>query len=123
VEAMQIRVDSQARAFDLAIQFQQEHRFDWFRGQTKNWPLKPSFARLDEDRRERALEKAERFSLWAKTTPGLEPIAANNDHLIAVAQHYGLPTSFIDFTTDPRVAAFFSTYSATPGQSDCCIKS
>ena len=28
---------------------------------------------------------------------------------MAIAQHYGLPTRFIDFTTEPRVAAFFAS--------------
>jgi hypothetical protein len=38
----------------------------------------------------------------------------------AVAQHYGLRTHYIDFTTDPMVAAFFATHSKNLKKSDPC---
>jgi hypothetical protein len=38
----------------------------------------------------------------------LEEYFANPDSLWAIAQHYGLKTNFIDFSDDPRVAAFFA---------------
>ena len=31
-----------------------------------------------------------------------------------MAQHYGLPTTLIDFSTEPKVAAFFSAHDAKP---------
>jgi hypothetical protein len=84
----------------------------WFRGQVRNHPkLMPSFDRLDEPARQNALQRLDRFTHWVESTPGLETLAASSDAMIAVAQHHGLPTTFLDFTTDPGVAGFFASYS------------
>jgi hypothetical protein len=58
------------------------------------------------------LEKVARYEAWVKHTPGLENLAANTDAAIAVAQHYGLPTNFVDFTTQPEIAGFFASEKA-----------
>ena len=44
--------------------------------------------------------------------------------MLAVAQHYGLPTTLIDFSTEPKVAAFFSSHnppSSNDGEVNSCI--
>src|SRR5207245_3740132 len=60
-------------------------------------------------KRDDALSKAARFAQWVKSARGLEDLAESGDLAIAVAQHYGLPTNFIDFTTEPKSAAFLAT--------------
>ena len=96
-------------AYELALELKQEGKYDWFRGQTKNWTLNSSFNRLSKSEREQALEQMARFEQWTKQTKGLEELVENPDQAIAVGQHYGLKTTFIDFTTDPSVATFFAT--------------
>ena len=96
-------------AVSLCARLKQDGKYDWFRGQRRNWPLQSSFARLDETQREEALQRMVRFEQWVKSTPGLEPIGSSADTTIAVAQHHGLPTNFIDFTTDPVAAGFFAS--------------
>jgi len=112
------------QAIDLALRKRDAGEYDWFRGQAKNYPLAPSFARRTEPERQRALEKLGRFESWVHNTPGLEELAeAGADHVLAVAQHYGLPTQFLDFTTDPEIAGFFACDSddLVPGETSCII--
>ena len=119
---MRIRVKSQAELLDLILNLQKTSDFDWFRGQAQDWPLTATIARLDEANMQHCQKRLKRFFNWAHATPGLEPITSSDDYLIAVAQHYGLPTTFIDFTTDPRVAAFFVTQAVGTAERECCIK-
>ncbi len=82
----------------------------WFRGQTRDWPkLAPTIWRLPPESVESAKRQFSRLADWAQRTPGLEELSADPDALLAVAQHYGVPTPFLDFTTDPRIAGFFAT--------------
>lgn len=96
-------------AVSLCVSLKKAGKYDWFRGQQRNWPLKSSFMRLDETEQQKVLGQFARFEHWIKTTHGLEPIASNTDMTMAVAQHHGLPTQFIDFTTDPIAAGFFAS--------------
>jgi hypothetical protein len=67
------------------------------------------------------MQKLARFERWIKSTPGLESIASNTDMTIAVAQHYGLPTNFVDFTTAPSVAGFFASNGTPSSERSSCI--
>jgi hypothetical protein len=95
-------------AVKLASDYKRAGEYDWFRGQLQDWPLKSSFARLAKPDQEQALDKVARFEHWVKTTTGLQSLASSVDAFAAVAQHYGLPTNYIDFTTNPEVAGFFA---------------
>lgn len=98
-------------AVELANNLKEKGVYDLFRGQVKNWPLKSSFGRqIDNNKKHEALEKMARFESWVKRTKGLEELAKHPDDMIAVAQHYGIPTNFVDFTTSPRIAGFFASY-------------
>ena len=107
-------------AVRLAEDLKGKGEHDWFRGQTQNWPLKSTYVRLSEEDRQQLMEKLGRFEGWIKSTPGLEPIAANTDMLVAVAQHYGFPTNFIDFTTEPSIAGFFASHGTAASDSGSC---
>jgi FRG domain len=93
------------------------------------WPSSFSLFRVfqfqakDDQQIRRAAERIDSFVRWAGITPGLEPIAKDHDALLAVAQHYGIPTHYIDFTTDPGVAGFFACDAAQPPETgtESCI--
>jgi FRG domain len=116
------RADNVSQAVELALEMKQAGKYDWFRGQIEKWPLKSSSVRLSEDQRKTLLEKFSRFIAWVKITPGLEYLANHADSAIAVAQHYGLPTNFVDFTTSPQVAGFFASHGRPPTEErESCI--
>jgi len=119
-----IKVESVEEAVRAAQQLKRPGRPYWFRGQSKDWPLRSSLVRINPENRDVAMEKIARYEGWIKHTPGLENLAANTDATIAVAQHYGLPTNFVDFTTQPEIAGFFASEnagSATAGDLGCII--
>jgi len=92
----------------------------WFRGQIQDWPkVAPTIWRLPPERLEDAKQQVARLADWARITPGMQELSAAPDALLAVAQHYGVPTPFLDFTTEPRIAGFF----ATNGYSQDCVES
>jgi hypothetical protein len=77
---------------------------------------------LPESEHVAQIERLSAFQGWVENTPGLESIAVEQDFVWAVAQHYGLPTHFVDFTTDPVAAAFFASQpSEAPGDEACII--
>jgi len=96
----------------------------WFRGQTRCWPLLSSFVRRAPTEQSAAVERFGRFWNWLQSVPALASIAADEDAALAVAQHYGLATNLVDFSTEPKVAAFFATYNPPPpheGEDLSCI--
>jgi hypothetical protein len=116
------RVSNVNEAVELAKQLKQEGVYDWFRGQTQNWRLSSSFMRLDEAAREKAKERIMQFVEWTKITPGLESLVQHADSAIAVAQHYGIHTNFVDFTTEPEIAGFFASHGTPPTENkESCI--
>ena len=84
---------------------------DVFRGQTKNLTLQSSLNR-DPQRREASVARAKTFLSWVQRTRGLESLWDDADAAVAVAQHYGILTNFIDFTTEPGVAGYFASEGA-----------
>ena len=119
------RVDSIQEAVELAYCFQEEGRYDWFRGQVQIWPPISSLQRmyLDQGREFEKLyhKRLEMFCYWLSNTPQLcHLLDQENWHeLFAVLQHYGIPTHYIDFTTDPGVAAFFAGDAKHAPAGDC----
>ncbi len=116
------KVEDIHQARELMFQFHEEGRFDGFRGQVQHWPLRSSMARLKASEREEGVKQQKRFFEWLKVQPGLEMIAASSNASLAVAQHYGLPTNFVDFSRDPCIAAFFASSTEqlpSPGVESC----
>ena len=106
-------VGSLYEAVQMADDFRKEGRYDWFRGQQEVLPPTPTYLRLDEKEVGDAKERLRHYCNWMSNTPGLESLSRNIDGAIAVAQHYGLPTSFLDFTKNPAVAGYFASTAAT----------
>ena len=115
-------VDSIEEALTLCEQFKTNGKYNWFRGQDKNYRLCSSAARLDKPKRNLSHQKLTRFANWAGNTDGLRRLSQNVDDIIGVAQHYHIPTNFVDFTSEPKVATFFATEgSPIEGELACII--
>ena len=84
----------------IAEAFREEGKYDWFRGQIGLWPLVSTYLRGSEEDRNVWVDQLGRFERWAKATPGVAGAASQEDadRVIAIAQHYGIPTSFVDST-------------------------
>lgn len=124
IGAMQIiRVENLEQAVRYARQCQDEGTFDLFRGQVERWPMVPTLLRLPDDVRELADERFARFLRWIEGNPDVSAMLPTFQSRYAVAQHYGLPTSLLDVTSDPRIAGFFASHTARPPAqgTDSCI--
>lgn len=115
--------DSVADAYRLVCEMKQSGRFDLFRGQLESWPLQASLTRLTGDRRRKAQERLLHISQWINVTSELCDLLATPERVRAIAQHYGIPTTYVDFTTSPAVAAFFATHGKArrDGAQSSCI--
>lgn len=103
------KVSDVAAAIDLATAGMRSGEWDLFRGQVRaQWPVTSSAERLSDADREEAWRQFQRFTGWAQSINAMSKYVAESDWLWAVAQHYGIKSQFIDFTDDPRVAAFFA---------------
>jgi hypothetical protein len=112
-------------AIEMATTFKREGQYDWFRGQVETWPPYSSSFRIglkgEDGWGKRVENRLINFFSWLQITAGLEAIAKDRDCAFAVAQHYGIPTHYLDFTTDPSVAGYFAcdTKSPRPGVESC----
>lgn len=104
---------SVTEAIGIARQLQRRANFDLFRGQIRNFPVRPSIFR-DGINRQAAADKLGRFADWVHRTPELGSLHAEPDAILAVAQHYGIPTPLLDFSTDPEIAGFFASDGTLP---------
>ena len=106
------RVRNVDEAIELSSKFRREGRYDWFRGQVNaEWKPYPSLMRRELHEPGAIIQpqmRLMRFMNWLIETPGLEPLARDADVIMAIAQHHGIPTHYLDFTTDPAVAGFFA---------------
>jgi FRG domain len=114
---------SLATALKLVRHLKSSGKYDLFRGQNHTYPLCPSIARHPEAiQTNTAL--LNRFASWVHERDSLSSLHDNRDAIMAVAQHYGMPTPFLDFTTDPDVAAFFASDMGSnprPKQTACIL--
>ena len=77
-------------------------RIMYFRGQVRDWPLRPSLARERVTEQERAKE-SECFERLAEILP-----TVNDWERATIAQHYGVPTRLLDWSENPLVGLYFA---------------
>lgn len=93
----------------VVAHLQQEGRYQFFRGQeNSDWLPYPSLARVPEHRQDEVKTRLYQFMGYARDVSRVTGVSYSTDDLWAIAQHYGLPTNFLDLTTDPVVAAMFA---------------
>jgi hypothetical protein len=112
-------VNNVEEAVELALRFKKEGRYDWFRGQLQaSWLPASSMERAVQggQSQESLNQRLMRFIAWAGSEPSVSYLAdpLNRDQLFAVLQHYGFPTCYIDFSTEPAVAGFFACDAKEP---------
>lgn len=99
----------------------------WFRGQNRLWPIATTLGRRQGSSEEiaRFNNRVQQFCDWLGSVPELRHLL-EEEHvhaLFAILQHYGVPTHYVDFTVNPKVAGFFAGVGpdAEPGQDGCII--
>lgn len=102
----------------------------YFRGQSKRaadgYPLTPSVARYKHlgsltlsEREQKECEVLETFSNHLVTYVQHRPQTAWEE--LAIAQHHGLPTRFMDWTTNPLVALYFAVRNTGDRSTDSAV--
>lgn len=106
---MDISVGSAAEAVAKCQELLAAGKADFFRGQTHDWPkLLPSLSRREGEEKVRAAAELAAFLEWAQAVPQMAPYWSSMAAMTAIAQHYSVPTTFLDLTTSPEVALLFS---------------
>lgn len=116
--------DSWTQAREKLLSILSEGRRIYFRGQANSrWPLVSSLGRIvtklrklkgssilrRQDFSEFEEKLVKEFEEAYQRIPGLPRLSfENQNERIAYAQHYSLPTRFLDWSTSPYVAAFFA---------------
>lgn len=108
-------------AVQLASEMKANNEYNWFRGQVSIKPPTSSFQRrvAKANSFDTYKETLQRFLTWLHKTPLLTDLQKdeNVNKLFAILQHYGVPTCYIDFTTEPSVAGFFASDCKEPPES------
>lgn len=114
----QFEVANVAEAITLAERFRAAGRYLYFRGQRNaEWRMQSTFSRRTEEEKGEEIKKIDDFYSWVRSSPELLPYLNDDDSIVATAQHHEIAaTIFIDFSTEPTVAAWFATDQAVIGE-------
>lgn len=110
-----IECDSPEEAYKYARKLAAENGYNWFRGQAdSSWKLVSSRNRTgdnedDEDEENEWTLIIGKLIKYFESIDGYSKYVHDWRKLLAVAQHFGIKTSFIDFTDDLDVAFYFAT--------------
>jgi hypothetical protein len=110
-------VDSVEKAVALASELMARDEYNIFRGQTVDWPMRPSLIRLGPSERRVATQKMLEFAAFVERTSELTAIHRKRWEVWGIAQHYGIPTVLRDFTTNPLVAGWFASHGRSSNSS------
>lgn len=106
---MDLYFESSEKALLKCIELKESGDAQFFRGQIQDWAtIIPSLLRLSGHKRLEAERELERYLEWAHSVVQMNPYHFSEKGLVAIAQHYGIPTNFLDLTTSPEIAFLFS---------------
>jgi hypothetical protein len=105
--------------WDDLIRFARTHQPPiWvFRGQKQKWALRPSVGRNKGYNASRELQLFNEFRRLASPFVDSSKLSSDWDWLFA-AQHHGLPTRLLDWTSNPLVAAYWACQPSPHGKRD-----